>query len=177
MGVRYQKEKKTVIKRVLFAIFAVIELFGLALVAGAQGPRLQGGGGLHGPGRLGGPGGWGTAACAQKQNCPQFVFKFTRTSVQPVLLATGPDKVTKTTTGMIAGDNYGSRYRDVTVSAWGSQSGPQEFIYVRDMDPGIMMNYIENVTKGTYVQFPIKPRTPSDSENPNPNWKGERTER
>jgi hypothetical protein len=161
-----------VIKRVLFSSLAVVGLLGLALVVGAQGPGPRGGFGRRGHGGPGGGGWWGSAACAQKQNCPQYVFKYTRTSVQPVLLATGPDKVTNTTTGMIAGDNYGSTYRDVTLSAWGAQSGPQEFIYVRDLDPKVMMNYIQNVTKGTYEQFPIKPRTPPGNGNPNPNWKG-----
>ena len=157
------------IKRVLFASFAVIGLFGLALVVGAQGPGPRGGFGRGGRGGPGG-GGWGSAKCAP--SCPQYQFTYTRTSVQPVLLASGASTVTNTTTGTIAGDVYGSTYRDVTLSAWGSKSSPQEFIYVRDLDPGVMMNYIENVTKGTYEQFAIKLHTPPGSGNPNPNWKG-----
>jgi hypothetical protein len=157
-----------VTKRVLCASFAVIGLFGLALVAGAQGPGPRGGFGRRGLGGPGGPGGRGSAACAP--SCPQYQFSFTRTTVQPVLLASGPSTVTNTTTGTIAGDMRGSTYRNATLSAWGSQSSPQEFIYVRDLDPKVMMNYFVNVTKGTYEQFSIQ-SSPSGNGNPNPDWK------
>jgi hypothetical protein len=92
--------------------------------------------------------------------------------VQPVLLGSGPSTVKNTTTGTIAGDQYGSTYRDVTLSGWGSQSSPQEFIYVRDLDPGAMMNYIVNVTKGTYEQFPIQLRDRAQGGNPGLKFKG-----
>ena len=161
------------IKRVLFASFAVIGLLGLTLVVGAQGPGLRGGFGRGGPEGPGGPGGWGSAACAP--NCSPYQFTYTRNTIQPILLPDGKTTGTipNTTTGTIAGDSSGSTYRHVTLSAvgpWASKSGPQEFIYVRDL--GAKMNYIVNKTKGTYEQFPIKPRTPPGNGNPNPNWKG-----
>jgi hypothetical protein len=68
---------------------------------------------------------------------------------------------------------YGSTYRDVTFTGpWAAQAGPQEIIFVHDLDPGVLMNYIENVTKGTYEQHAIKQHTPPAAGGPNPNWKG-----
>jgi hypothetical protein len=162
-----------VIKRALCSSLAVVGMLGLALVVGAQGPGPRGGFGRRGPGGPGGPGGWGSAACAP--NCPPYQFTYTRNTVQPILLPDGKTTSTipNTTTGTIAGDSNGSTYRHATLSAvgpWASQSGPQEFIYVRDL--GAKMNYIVNKTRGTYEQFPIQTQTPLGNGNPNPNWKG-----
>ena len=161
------------IKRVAFTSLALVGFFGLALAASAQDPGPRGGFGPGGPGGPGGgPGGGGRGSTACAPSCPQYQFTYTRTSVRPVLVAGGASTVTDTTTGTIAGDQYGSTYRDVTVSGWGSQSTPQDFIYVRDLDPGVMMNYIVNVTKHTYEQFPIQQRTPRGGGNPPPNFGG-----
>lgn len=164
------------IKKLLFFGSAVVGLFSLALVVAAQGPGPGGGFGHRGPGGPGGPEGLGGRRSAKcSPSCPQYQFTFTRTTIQPVLLANGPSTVKNVTMGTIAGDMYGSTYRDVTftpVGPWAAQAGPQESIFVHDLDPGVLMNYIENVTKGTYEQFAIKEHTPPAGGGPNPNWKG-----
>ena len=156
-------------KRMLCASLAVVGLLGLALVVSAQRPGLRQNFGYGGTGR------WSSAKCAP--NCPQYQFSYKRETMQPILLPDGKTStITNTTTGTVAGNMYGSTYHDVTLSAvvpGQSQAGPQEFIYVRDMDPGVMMNYIEHIAKGgttTYEQSPIK--LPPANVNSNPNWKG-----
>lgn len=166
-------------KGALLAGLAAIVVFGLALRVGAQGPPPPGEFGRRGPGPgapggLGGPIG-GVGRCTA--NCTPYQFTYTRTSTQPVLVDGKPSTISNTTTGTIARDSNGSTYRDVKVSAigpWASETGPQEFIYIRNLDPSIMTQYIVNVTKKTYEQFPIHPSTPPASGNPNPNWLGER---
>jgi len=163
-----------VIKNMVVASLAVVGLLGLALVVGAQGPGPGPGGGFRrGAHRgRGGPGGWASAKCAP--NCPQYQFTFTRTSKRPVLSSsssTGASTVTNTTTGVIAGDQYGSTYRQTTLPAFGSNSTPQVIIYVKDLDPGVMMDYMENMTKGTYQAHPIKVPS-STGGGANPGWKG-----
>jgi hypothetical protein len=49
---------------------------------------------------------------------------------------------------------------------WASQGGPQELIFIRNLDPAVMMNYLVNVTKGTYEQFAIKAHTPGSGKGP-----------
>jgi hypothetical protein len=154
-------------RKAQYASFATVGLLCLAAVVGAQGPRGRGG---FGPDGFGGPGGGGRAAAKCAPNCTAYQFTFTRTSVQPVLLAGKPDEVKSTTTGTLAGDIYGSTYREVKLSPWGSSSNPREFIYVRDLDPKVMMNYVVNVTKGTYEQFAIVARTPRNDGKPRPTW-------
>jgi hypothetical protein len=172
------EEEKTVIKRVLYASCAVVGLLGLAVVVGAQGPRAREDFGPLGPGGPGVPGGRGSGipACAQTKNCPTYQFTWTRKITRPVLTSpTSASPVTDVTSGVIAGDQYGSTYREVTVSPvgpWASKPGPQEFIYVRDLDT--MLGYIQNVTKNTYEKFPILVRTPHGNVTPDPNWNGGR---
>jgi hypothetical protein len=167
-----------VIKKIVVASFAVVGLLGLALAVGAQGPGGPGPGpggrfGRGGHGGPGGPGGWASAKCSP--NCPQYQFAFSRTTTRAIFVPGPPASaktVTETSTGVIAADNYGSTYRQVTLPAWGSSSTSQEFIYVKDLDPGVLMDYIENVTKGTYEEHAIKVRTPPAGAKTNPNWKG-----
>jgi hypothetical protein len=163
------KEEKTVIKRVLLASSAVVGLLGLALVVGAQGPRAREDFGPFGPGGRGS----GIPACAQTKNCPTYQFTWTRKITRPVLTsATSASPVTDTTSGVLAGDQFGSTYYEVTVSPvgpWASKPGPQELIYVRDLDT--MLGYIENVSKNTYEKFPIQVRTPRDGRS-SPVWNG-----
>ncbi len=152
-------------KKAMFESLAVIWSLGLALAVGAQGPGPRGGFGPGGPGG-GGPEAWGPPCTS---GCPVYQFTYTRTVTQPVFdkgnLATNTVK----TTGTIASYSDGSSYRDVTMSPvipGQSDTGPQKFIYVRDM--GAMVNYIEHVGKSgtTYMKFPIK------SPGANSNWSG-----
>jgi hypothetical protein len=161
------------------ASLAVIGLLGMALLVGAQdrgGPRpRQDFGPVQGPGF--GPGRWGPGipACAQAKpaNCPTYQFTWTRSITRPVLTSpSSASPVTDTTNGVIAGDQYGSAYYEVTVTPvgpWASKPGPQKFIYVRDLDT--MLGYIQNVTKNTYEKFPIRVYTPRSDQNPDPKWK------
>ena len=128
---------------------------------------------MGGPGGMGGPGrgAHGIPACAATKNCIPYQFTWTRVSKHPVLTSSTP--VSVTTTGVIAGDNYGSTYYEVTVSPfgpWASKATPQEFIYVRDLDT--LLGYIQNVTKNTYRKFTIRTHTPPSGTTPNPDWKG-----
>jgi len=75
--------------------------------------------------------------------------------------------VTSVTTGILASDKFGSTYRDVKLSGmgpWVSQGGSEEFIHIKNLST--MMDYIVNLSKNTYEQFPIRLRTPPV------NWQG-----
>jgi hypothetical protein len=109
--------------------------------------------------------------------CTPYQFTFTITSTEPVLVDGKASTITNTTTGTIARDTNGSTYRDVKLSGMGSwvpQGGAEEFLYIKNLDPSVMMDYIVNVTKSTYEQFAIHARTHPSNGNSNPNLQGKR---
>ncbi len=149
------------------ALTAVLVL-GAAQFAGADGPPGRGSFGHRG-GHGRPNGGLRSCIATSSSPCPQYQFTFTITNVEPVLVGGSASTITNTTTGIIAGDINGSTYRDVKLSGigrWASQGGSAEFIYIKNLDPSVMMNYIVNVTKGTYEEFAIHPQTPAA------NWQG-----
>lgn len=156
------------IKRMAFASFAAIGLLGLALVVGAQGPRGPRERGDFGAGAQMGGGGHCTAPCTEYQ------FKYKRVSTQPFLVNGSASPITTTTTGVIARNSNGSTYDEATLSGgpWGGQSGPQEIIFIRNLDPAVMMSYIENVTKKTYEEREIKLHASGPNGGSRPNWPG-----
>jgi hypothetical protein len=152
-----------VIKRVVFPSFALVGLLGLALAVGAQGPRGREGFGPGGPGSFGPP-------CTS--GCPQYQYTYKRTITQPIFKDGKADTSTTTTTGTIASYSDGSSYHDGTMTPvvpGRFSSGPQEIIFVRDMEG--KMNFIGHVGKSgtTYEEYAIKP---PPTHNGNPNWKG-----
>jgi hypothetical protein len=150
-------------KAVVAALVGVVG-FGLAQVAGAQDSQVQGGFGLQGAGSAGPAGLIGTqrnCVPTSAKPCPQYQFTFTIKSLVPVLVGGATSTIPNTTTGIIAGDANGDTYREVTLSgmgSWASQGSAVQFIHVKNLST--MMDYIVNVTKGTYQQFPIHPGTP-----------------
>ena len=157
--------------KALFAGGIVFGLLGLALVVGAQGPRGPRGGegfGMGGPGEMMGGGGRCTAPCAEYQ------FAYKRVNVQPFLVNGNASPITTTTSGIIARNSNGSTYNQVTLSGgpWGGQSGPREIISIRNLDPSVMMSYIENVTNKTYQQHAIKQTANSHKDGARPDWPG-----
>jgi len=171
MSIRFRLWRITNVRKLALVVAsAAVSVFGLAQVAGAQGlPRR---GGFAGPGEgPGGPAGLigGQRGCVPTaaKPCPQYQFTFTIKSMVPVLVGGASNTVPNTTTGMIAGDAYGDTYREVNLTgmgAWAAQGGAVEFIHVKNLTA--MMDYIVNVTKGTYEEFPIHPHTPPA------NWQG-----
>ena len=150
-------------KKVLFGGLGVVALLGLALVVSAQNPgrpRDREGFGM-GPGGPGGPGGMMSGHCTAL--CTEYQFSYKRVSTQPFLVNGSASPITTTTGGIIARSSNGSTYDQVTLSGgpWGGQSGPREFIFITNLDPAVMMSYIENVTKKTYEERAIKQRTDS----------------
>ncbi len=149
-------------KHALVVALVGVVIFAVAQVAGAQGPPRRGGFGA----RDGGPGGpagliGGQRGCVPTSSkpCLPYQFTFTIKSMVPVLVGGVTNTIPNTTTGMIAGDANGDTYREVSLSGmgpWASQSGAVEFIHVKNLSA--MMDYIVNVTKGTYEQFPIHQR-------------------
>jgi hypothetical protein len=157
------------VKKAMFgAGMAAILLVGAALVVEAQGPPSLGGfGGGQGPGP-GGPmagmfefgglmGGFGGKVVTGKPVLASFTITHTETL---------PDNtITNTTTGTFARGADGSTYRDVKLSAigpWAVSGKSQEFAYIRNVTTG--MQYIVNVTKGTYKAFPIREHNPPQGE-------------
>ncbi len=143
---------------------AGLMLAGMALVVSAQGPPPRGGfGGGRGPG--GGPaggmfefgglmGGFGGKLVTGKP--VQATITITHTETLP------GNSITNTTTGVFARGADGSTYRDVKMAAmgpWAASGKAQEFAYIRNVTAG--MQYIVNVTKGTYQVFPIREHNPS----------------
>ena len=139
-------------------------LAGMALVVSAQGPPPRGGfGGGRGPGG-GGPaagmfefgglmGGLGGKLVTGKP--VQANITITHTETLP------GNSITNTTTGVFARGADGSTYRDVKMAAmgpWAASGKAQEFAYIRNVTAG--MQYIVNVTKGTYQAFPIREHEP-----------------
>jgi len=149
------------------ALTAVLVL-AAAQFAGADGP--PGRGSFSHRGGQGRPNG-GLRGCIATSSspCPEYQFTFTITNVEPVLVGGSASTITNTTTGIIAGDIHGSTYRDVKLSGigrWASQGGSAEFLYIKNLDPSLMMDFIVNVTKSTYEEFAIHPHTASAS------WRG-----
>ncbi len=152
------------------ASMAAILLAGVASVAIAQGPPPGGpGGGFGGRGAgPGGPmagtfelgglrGGFGGKLVTGKP--VQATFTITHTETLP------GNTISNTTTGTFARGADGSTYRDVKLSGIGplATSGKsQEFAYIRNVTAG--MQYIVNVTKGTYQAFPIGQHTPPEGQ-------------
>jgi hypothetical protein len=70
--------------------------------------------------------------------------------------------ISNTSTGTYARGADGSTYRDVKFSGigpWATGGKVNEFAYIRNITTG--MEYIVNVTKGTYVAFPLRDRNAS----------------
>jgi len=172
---------KVRMRAVFIALVGVVG-FGLAQMAGAQDSPTRGSFGLRGGGP-GGPAGLigGQRSCEPTvaKPCPQYQFKFTIESMVPALVGGAASAIPKTTTGIIAGDANGDTYREVSLSgfgSWASQGGPVKFIHVKNLST--MMDYIVNVTKGTYEQFPIHPHTPpANWRDRFPNYGGEAGDR
>lgn len=142
-------------KVMLGAGMAAMLVAAVALVVSAQGPP---------PGRFGGPGaggpmagmfefggfmgGFGGKVVTGKP--VSATFTITRTETLP------GNSITNTTTGTFARGADGSTSRDVKFAAigpWAASGKAQEFIYIRNVTKG--MQYIVNVTKGTYQAFAI----------------------
>jgi hypothetical protein len=94
----------------------------------------------------------------------QAKFSITRIETLP------NNSITNTVTGVLARDGDGSTYRDVTLPAigpWASSGKPQEFIYIKNVTK--VMDYIIDVSKGTYREVPSHARDSVDGDR-NPGW-------
>ena len=139
---------------------AAILLAGVAMIVGAQGPpppdRF---GSERGPGP-GGPmagmfefgglmGGFGGKVVTGKPILATITITHTENL---------PDNtISNTTNGTFARGADGSTYRDVKFAAigpWAASGKAQEFTYIRNVTNGTQ--YIVNVTKGTFRDFPIR---------------------
>lgn len=147
----------------LGAGMAGLLLAAVAMVVSAQGPPPPGPFGGPGPGP-GGPmigmfefgglmGGFGGKVVTGKPILATITITHTETLPG--------NSISNTTTGTFARSADGSTYRDVKFKAigpWASSGKPQEFTYIRNEANG--MQYIVNVTKGTYRAFPIREHKP-----------------
>lgn len=153
---------------------AAILLAGVAMIVGAQGPpppdRF---GGERGPGP-GGPmagmfefgglmGGFGGKVVTGKPILATITITHTENL---------PDNtISNTTNGTFARGADGSTYRNVKFAAigpWAASGKAQEFTYIRNVTNGTQ--YIVNVTKGTYREFPIRDRKlPREEKKDRPN--------
>jgi len=150
-------------KVLLGAGMAALLLAAVAMVVEAQGPPPPGGFGEPGPGP-GGPmigmfefgglmGGFGGRVVTGKPILATITITHTETLPG--------NSISSTTTGTFARGADGSTYRNVKFKAigpWEASGKPQEFSYIRNEANG--MEYIVNVTKGTYRAFPIRERKP-----------------
>jgi hypothetical protein len=131
-------------------------LSGMAVVAAAQGPPPPAPGGFGGPMpgmfEIGGlMGGFGGNVVTGKPILATITI--THTESLP------GNMISNTSTGTYARGADGSTYRDVKFSGIGpfAASGKvKEFAYIRNVTTG--MEYIVNVTEGTYEAFPLRPR-------------------
>jgi hypothetical protein len=159
--------------KMLGAGMVAVLLAGAALIVGAQGPPPPGGfrgGRGPGPGGPGGPGqgmfefgglmgGFGGKLVTGKP--VQANFSITHTETLP------GNTITNTTTGAFARGADGSTYRDVKMAAigpWKASGKAQEFAYIRNVTLG--MQYVVNVTKGTYQAFAIREHKPPQGAKP-----------
>jgi len=151
------------VRRATFgAGMAAILLAGVAMIVGAQGPpppdRF---GSERGPGP-GGPmagmfefgglmGGFGGKVVTGKPILATITITHTENL---------PDNtISNTTNGTFARGADGSTYRNVKFAAigpWAASGKAQEFTYIRNVTNGTQ--YVVNVTKGTYREFPIRDR-------------------
>ena len=155
-------------KSAMSLVATAVLVLGAAQFAGADGPPGKGSF-SHRRGLGGANGALRSCVATSSSPCPEYQFTFTITNVEPVMLGGSASTITNTTTGIIAGNSNGSTYRDVKLAGigrWASQGGSAEFIFIKNLDPSVMMNYIVNVTKGTYEEFAIHPHTPPA------NWQG-----
>lgn len=137
-------------------LVAVVTL-GVATLVAAQGPRFGGPGGFghHGRGEM------GVRSVADEP----FQATFTRTRVENVVVNGSASSITTTTTGTLARDASGDTYEDSTLPGRGSSTG-HEMTFIRNVTN--MQNYVVNVTKQTYQQFPMRTHNGSN----NGNWSG-----
>jgi hypothetical protein len=154
--------------------YTLIATLGLALAVAAQGPPPPGesGPGRPGPGP-GGPmagsfefgglvGGFGGKTVTGKPFQAKFRIK------RVVTLAN--NTITNNVTGVLARDSDGSTYRDVTLSEIGrleSSGKPREFVYIKNVTK--MTDYIIDVPRGTYREFPSRPRDSAGGDRA-PDW-------
>lgn len=148
-------------KIALCAGVAALALAGVALAAEAQ--AIPGGFGDRGP-RPGVPGagmfefrgligGFGGRTVTGKP----FQATFTVTHNESF----GTNSISNTTAGTLARGTDGSTYRDANFPAigpWASSGKAPEFTYIRNLTT--LMEYIVNVTKGTYEVFAIREHNP-----------------
>src|ERR1700686_3875328 len=147
-------------------------LVGAAMIVSAQDPPASGPFGGRSQG-MGGPmagmfefgglmGGFGGKVVTGKPILATITITHTETL---------PDNtITNTSNGIFARGADGSIYRDLKFAAIGPWAAPgkaQEFAYIRNVTQGIQ--YVVNVTKGTYRDFPIRDRKPeSDTKKDRP---------
>jgi hypothetical protein len=148
------------VRKVGLGLSAVTMLLsGMALVASAQGPPPPGGFGDPGPGgpmpgmfEFGGlMGGFGGKVVTGKPILATITITHTETLPG--------NTISNTSNGTYARGGDGSTYRDVKFSRIGPWAAPgqtQEFAYIQNVSTG--MEYIVNVSKGTYQSFPIRER-------------------
>ena len=137
-------------------------LSGMALVASAQGPPPAGGFGGPGAGEpmsgmfeIGGLiGGFGGKVVTGKPVLAKITI--THTEMLP------GNMISNTSTGTYARGADGSTYRDVKftgIGPWAVSGKVKEFAYIRNVTTG--MEYIVNVTDGTYEAYPLRDRSGS----------------
>ena len=147
-------------KGILGVGLTAVLLVGVAMIAGAQNPPPPGRFGNRGPGpadpcraclnSAGVVGGFGGKLVTGKPVLANFTITHTEALA-------GGNSITTTTTGVFARGADGSTYRDVKITAigpWAASGKAQEFAYIRNVTN--KMQYIVNVTKGTYQAFPIR---------------------
>ena len=133
-------------------------LSGIALIASAQGPPSPGGFGGPGPGgpmpgtfEIGGlRGGFGGKVVIGKPILATITITHSETLPG--------NTISDTSTGTYARGLDGSTYRDVKFSGigpWAASGKVKEFAYIRNVTTG--MEYIVNVTEGTYQALPLRP--------------------
>ena len=167
-------------KALLGAGMAALLLAAVVMVVGAQGPPPPGAFGGPGPGP-GGPmigmfefgglmGGFGGKVVTGKPILATITITHTETLPG--------NSISSITTGTFARGADGSTYRNVKFKAigpWEASGTPQEFSYIRNEANG--MEYVVNVTKGTYRAFPIRERKPKfegkEGKKDRPNSNGE----
>jgi hypothetical protein len=145
------------VRKVALRLFAwAMLLGGMAMIASAQGPPPPPPGGFGGPMpgmfEFGGlMGGFGGNVVTGKPILATITI--THTESLP------GNTISNGSTGTYARGADGSTYRDVKFSGigpWAASGKVKEFAYIRNVTTG--MEYIVNVTEGTYQAFPLRPR-------------------
>lgn len=130
-------------------------LGGIAMIASAQGPPPPGGLGGPMPGmfEIGGLiGGFGGNLVTGKPVLATITI--THTESLP------GNMISNTSLGTYARGADGSTYRDVKftgIGPWAASGKVKEFAYIRNVTTGL--EYIVNVTEGTYQASPLRPRS------------------